>query len=289
MSMQVRLMPFRLMMVAIVFGAAAPAWAAPPQEPSAPLLNVDIVDRTGRSFSLAGFHRVSADHQFRGYLGAAHINVPYARLRGLRVRSPERPGARMRAALTLRSGKVIDATFDEREAGQLHVGFAWFGRVHVFFRDIGSLKITGKTARKDLPVYGKPVPGVDVALTDRAGVFTELVRFRRAAGEDALPGALGAFRIAVPLRLIRHAVIRRDESPGRDVVMTARDGKTLRFRIPTYEEDAMFVGAAEFGTLRIALGKMRRLDVHGVTPELRNLDPLAAAGVKRDAQKPSKQ
>ena len=227
---------------------------------------------------LAGFYRISGQDEFQGYLGSGQIEVPYARVRKFDIHAPAHPGGRMRAVLTLRSGNVVQATFDEREGDQLLTGYASFGRVSLFFRDIRQLTILGKTRRKDLPVYGPPTYGMDVRVKDRQGVETELVRFRRAGGENYLPAMRGAASVAVPMRIVSRLEF---TGGGPQKLLRAafslKSGGTVRMRLPTYEEETVYSGKAEFGTFRISLGKIRELIVHRATPELHDLDPIEAA------------
>ncbi len=245
--------------------------------PETPLRNVELVDREGVATHLAGFYRLSGEDLFRGFLGAGEIQVPYERVVEIRVLAPTHPGGRMRAQITLRSGSVVDATFDEREGEQLLGGYAPFGRVTIFFRDIRQLRLLGHTAREDLPDYGAPVEGLDVRITDREGLANELIGFRRAVGENVVPGARGAGSIAIPLRIVKRLEITEDKgSPILRGTALLRDGSTLDFRLPTYVEETAYRGEAEFGTYRIRLGKVRDLVVHRETPVLRDLAPVAA-------------
>jgi hypothetical protein len=246
--------------------------------PQVPLRNVEVVDRDGVSTRLVGFYRVSGEDLFRGFLGAGEIQVPYERMVEIRVR-PAEPGGRMRAQLTLRSGNVVDATFDEREGEQLLSGYAPFGRMTLFFRDIRQLRILGHTAREDLPDYGPPVEGLDVRLTDSDGLATELIGFRRSVGEDVIPGTRGAASIAIPLRVLKRLEIITGDpaTPGLRAAATLKDGVSLDFRLPTYVEETAYRGEAEFGIYRIRLGKVRTLVVHRETPVLRETEPLGAA------------
>ena len=57
-----------------------------------PLMNVDVVDSRGAKTSLVAFHRISGENVFRGFLGAADIEVPYARVSELRIKTPAVPG-----------------------------------------------------------------------------------------------------------------------------------------------------------------------------------------------------
>jgi len=261
--------------VIFVLVLLAAAGAEGPRE--VPLLNVEIVDAHGVQTRLVGFHRISGEDFFQGYLGSGEIEVPYTRVSEIKILGPGHPGGRMRADFTLRSGKEVAATFDEREGDQLFSGFARYGRVRIFFRDIRHMKILGKTARKDLPTFGPPAAGVDVRLRDREGVRTELLHFRRAgSAENTLPGLRGAASVAVPLRIVKRFEL---ESSSRllNVELSLRDGTTVKMTLPIYEEETVYVGEAEFGVFRIRLGRVRELEIHRVTPQLRELDPLEAA------------
>jgi hypothetical protein len=241
------------------------------------LLNVAVVDRKGVETELAGFYRISGEDYFQGYLGAAEVRIPYARVRACKVSPPEQPGERMRAEFTLRSGKTVAATFDEREGEQLFTGFAAFGKVTLYFRDIRSLKILGRTKHSDLPVYGPPARGADVKITDRRGVTTELLNFHRAAGQNALPALRGSAAVTIPLRIVKHLTITpAEKTPTAALAVVLRDGTKVNGSLPVSEEATSFTGEAEFGAYFIQLGDIRELEVHRVTPELRDLDPLEA-------------
>lgn len=246
--------------------------------PGTPLRNVELIDRDGIATRLAGFYRLSGEDFFRGFLGSAEIQVPYERAVEVQVVAPTHPGGRMRALITLRSGNVVDATFDEREGEQLLGGYAPFGRVTIFFRDIRRLRLLGNTARDDLPDYGPPAEGLDVRVTDREGLASELIGFRRAVGENVIPGARGAASVAIPLRIVKRLEITEEKgSPLLRGAATFKDGSTLEFRLPTYVEETAYCGEAEFGTYRVRLGKVRDLVVHRETPVLREFAPLAEA------------
>jgi len=248
-----------------------------PASPEVPLRNVEVVDRDGVATRLVGFYRVSGEDIFRGFLGAAEIQVPYERIVDLKVR-PGEPGGRMRAQITLRSGNVVDASFDEREGEQLLAGYAPFGRLMIFFRDLRQLRILGHTAREDLPDYGPPVEGLDVRVTDGEGVATELIGFRRAVGENVIPGARGAASIAIPLRVVKRLEISAKKGSGLGATATLKDGSSLEFRLPAYVEETAYCGEAEFGVFRIRLGKVRTLVVRRETPVLREIEPVAEGG-----------
>lgn len=243
-----------------------------------PLVNVDITDSRGVKSQLVGFHRVSGENRFVGYLGSAEIEVPYSKIKVAKISAAAEPGGRMRAHFRLDSGKLVKATFDERECDQLFSGWAEFGRVTIYWRDIRHMIVTGRTKTTDLPKYGKATTGVDVLLKDWNGTATELVAFRRATGDNFISGLRGISRVEVPLRIIRKATFHRPaDSPLLKCALDLRDRKPIRLVLKNYEEAKVYRGRAEFGDLRIRLSQVREIVVHRSTPKLRDLDPVAAA------------
>lgn len=245
--------------------------------PETPLRNVELVDRDGIATRLSGFYRLSGEDHFSGFLGSGEIEIPYERAVEIQIHAPAHPGGRMQAQFTLRSGNVVETTFDEREGEQLLSGYAPFGRVTIFFRDIRRLRLLAHTTRDDLPDYGPAATeGLDVRISDREGLSTELIGFRKAVGEDVIPGARGAASVAIPLRIIRRLEITEEKGAALPRgIATFKDGSTLEFRLPTYVEETAYCGEAEFGTYRVRLGKVRDLVVHRETPVLREFAPPA--------------
>lgn len=243
-----------------------------------PLMNVEITDRYGVKTKLVAFHRVSGEIRFVGFLGAASIDIPYEKIKSVEVATPEEPGGRMRAIILLQSGKTVNATFDAREGEQLFSGYAEFGRVTIFWRDLRRLEYLARTKRRDLPVFGKPARGVDVRLTDRDGVQTELVGFRRTTGENILSGLRGSSRVEVPLRVVKKIDLERTtRSPLLHCRLELKGRKPVDLRLKSYHEQVVYRGRAEFGDLRIQLGEVREIIIRRSTPALRDLDPVAAA------------
>ena len=241
-------------------------------------MNVDVTDARGLRTSLVAFHRVSGENRFVGFLGAASIEIPYSRVAEIVVSTPSVPGGRMRAKFTLHSGKKVNATFDEREGEQLFAGYSSFGRVTLYWRELRHLKFTARTKTTDLPKYGPATGGVDLRLTDREGVVTELVGFHRTTGDNFIEGLRGASRVEVPLRLVTRIVFSRTRrSPLLIGELELKGRQPVRLRFPRYAEDRIYRGRAEFGDYRIRLGEVRELKVHRSTPRLRDLDPVAAA------------
>lgn len=267
---------FRATLLPLLLATATQAGVLPTRE--VPLYNVEVADSKGVRTSLSGFHFLNGGFRFQGYLGSAEIEIGYDRVSEIRIAPPVEPGGRMRADVHLRTGKVVRATFDEREGELMTSGFASFGRVTYFFRDLRLVRLLEKTKRSDLPVYGAAAPGVDARVRDRHGVETELVGLHRPAGENVIKGIRGSGSVAVPLRILRRLTLEHDkESPMLAVAAELRGGSSVRLHLPTYAEQTVYRGQAEFGTFRICIGEVRELTVHRVTPVLRDLDPAAAA------------
>lgn len=271
-------------LVLLLVLVASPATGEDGPEAAHPLLNVELVDVKGVRTVLAGFYRLSGEFHFEGYLGASEIRVPYDRIREIALSEPAEPGGRPLSRLVLHTGEEVAATYDQREGEILFSGFADFGRVTVCFRDIRHLRILGRTRRSDLPDYGRATPGVDVRLEDSRGMATELFGFRRATGPNVVPGVRGATLIGIPLRIVREIVLAPRQGRLLDGTATLRDGREVAFRVPSHEEQGVYVGEAPFGRLGIQLYQVRRLVVHRPTPALRDLDPLEAAGIPPEAQ-----
>jgi len=241
-----------------------------------PLMNVDVIDARGLRTSMVAFHRISGENKFVGFLGAADIEVPYSRVREIKIAPPSVPGGRMSAHFTLRSGKLIKATFEEREGEQLFAGYSTFGRVTLYWREIRHLRFIARTTTSDLPKYGKATGGVDLRLVDHQKVRIELVGFHRITGDNYIEGLRGSSRVEVPLRIVKRAVFSRTNRSGLLIgQLELRGLKPVTLRFPRYAEDRIYRGRAEFGEYRIRLGEIRELTVH-----LRDLDPVAAAEVK---------
>ncbi|MGQ0613838.1 MAG: hypothetical protein ACT4PV_08885 [Planctomycetaceae bacterium] len=279
-----RLVPAAL--VALALAAHLPATAEEGLG-SLPLYNARITDSKGVELDLAGVHLLSGRDRFEGTLGASSIEVPFDRLRRIDVREPAAPGRKMRAALTLRSGAVVDALFDERQAEEVVAGFGAFGRAMLPFRSVRALLIEGRTARQDLPDFGPASAGVDARLRDSDGTVLEVAGFRRAGGTNVLRGMRGDFVVEVPLRNVRRLELmpRRADGPARlGGTVTLAGGQAIPFDLPAYEERSVYRGEAEFGSMRIALADVRLLEVHRPTPPVRDLDPVESARGGDDAE-----
>ncbi len=254
---------------------------------SVPLYNAKVTDSEGVALDLVGVHLLSGRDRFNGTLGASSIEVPFERLRRIEVREPAAPGGSMRAALTLLSGSVVEAGFDERQAEEILAGYGAFGRAYLPFRALRALQFEGRTARRDLPDFGPDSAGVDGRLRDAEGTILEVAGLRRAGGTNVLRGLRGDFVLEVPLRRIRRLELAPRRAEGATRVggtVTLVGGETIAFDLPAYEERTVFRAEAEFGSLRIALADLRLLEVHRPTPPVRDLDCVKAAGSADDRE-----
>lgn len=242
-----------------------------------PHWTLEILDARGVETRFLAARRVSGPDRFVGWRGAAQVEVPWERLQEIAIRPAEDPGSRMQATLTLRSGALMETSFDEREGEVLLTGFAAFGKVRILLRDARRIRFLGRTAPEDLPVYGEPGEGVDALLVDREEVATEVAAFRRAGGDNVFPCLRGATSVEVPLRILKSLEVARGEAR-----LTLLSGQVLSVAVPTPDQLSVYRGEAEFGILSIRLGDIRSLTIHRVTPPVRDVDPLAAAGVEEE-------
>lgn len=270
----------------LALGAAAPS--APAQTVAVSRLrdtpasvtahNVRVTDKSGVATDLVAFYRLSGEAFFRGSLGAADIEVPYARLKQIVISPAVRPGLDMRAMLHLRSGRKVSAMFGSREGRVMFTGLASFGRLQIFFQDVRRLEFMGPTKKTDLPDFGEADSGLNVRLVDREQIESELIFFRRAVGRNQLPGVLGSATIDIPFRIVRRLrVWPREAGEMHRAEAVLRSGATLSFYVPVAEESLILRGDAEFGLLRIRLGDVRRVDVRGVTRLPRFADACGCA------------
>jgi len=255
-------------------------------DPVVRLYNVQIEDAHGTSLDLSGFHRASGPDRFEGSLGSSSIEVPYSRLREIRVLPPAAPGGRPRARLTLLSGNSVEATFDERERDAVVTGFCPFGRARIVFGAVGRIRFDRRTEREDLPDFGAAVAGVDAKLVDRDGVSLELSGFRRGAGASSFRLALGEFSLEVPVRIVRTLRVGAERAGARyPADVTLADGTEVRFSLPVSEENTLFRAEAEFGTIRVRFADVRELEIRRTTPPLRDLDPVESAGASGEPRR----
>ena len=229
--------------------------------------DVEIVDARGVVTRASAFRRVSGDDVFRGYRGMGRIEVPYDRLRELRISPPVSVGGRKRIRLVPHEGDAIDAEFDEQENDVLFSGRAHFGRISIFFGDIRRLTVLGKTDPKSLPKEADDYHGLDAKVRDRRNVVTELSGFRRLAGSDHIRGLRGAMTISVRMSGLKRLVIAQNEHTGlMACTATLQSGRLVAFQLPTYEERTVFGGESEFGRYRIQLADIREVIVLRASP-----------------------
>lgn len=232
-----------------------------------PERDVVLIDARGFVTRLTGFRRVSGDDNFRGYRGAARILVPFDRVREFEVRPAPGGAARTRVRIHPVEGEPIEAEYDEQEGGGLYAGFANFGKITIFFRDIRRLTILRKSDPEKAPEFLDEGFGVDAEVRDLRNVKTRLTGFRRLAGGDRILGIRGSMHVTIPTRRLKRLVLARDED-SRLLKATAslRDGSQVAFHLPPYEEKTVYGGRSDLGRFRITLGDLRELVVSRATP-----------------------
>jgi len=232
-----------------------------------PERDVVLIDARGFVTRLTGFRRVSGDDNFRGYRGAARILVPFDRVREFEVRPSPGGAARTRVRIHPVEGEPIEGEYDEQEGGILYAGYANFGKITIFFRDIRRLTILRKSDPEKAPDLSDEGYGVDAEVRDLRNVKTRLTGFRRLAGGDRILGVRGSMHVMIPTRSLKRLVLARDED-SRLLKATAslRDGSQVAFHLPPYEEKTVYGGRSDLGRFRITLGDLREVVVSRATP-----------------------
>jgi len=103
----------------------------------------------------------------------------------------------------------------------------------------------------------------DVTLTDTQGVKTELTDFGFWTGPNILVALRGDSKVQIPFRRIRSLEIKsyipvKGYSPA---TVTTKQGKTYQLQIERFEGQRYLGGKSEFGSLRIQLMRISKLDL----------------------------
>ena len=104
---------------------------------------------------------------------------------------------------------------------------------------------------------------IDARVTDVRGVVTDCVAFGYATGSNVLLAHRGEGDVDVPFRLMRSLEIgeyvpERRRAPATIVLKT---GKVVAIELDSTEQERLMAGECEFGSFRIRLAKVRRLDL----------------------------
>lgn len=113
------------------------------------------------------------------------------------------------------------------------------------------------------PIYEIDYAGWDVSLTDTKGVKTEVSEFAFWTGPNILIAKRGDSKIEIPFRKIKTLEIQKyipvkGYSPA---TVTTKKGKTYKLQIERFEGQRYMGGKTEFGSLRIRLMQIAKLDL----------------------------
>ncbi|MDJ0522350.1 MAG: hypothetical protein QNJ90_09810 [Planctomycetota bacterium] len=103
----------------------------------------------------------------------------------------------------------------------------------------------------------------DVTLTDTKGVKTDLTEFGFWTGPNILVAQRGDAKVTIPFRRIRSLTIGKylpvkGYSPA---TVTTKKGKTYKLEIERFEGQRYLGGKSEFGSLRIRLMRISKLEL----------------------------
>jgi hypothetical protein len=103
----------------------------------------------------------------------------------------------------------------------------------------------------------------EARITDVQGVVTDCFSFGYATGSNVLLAHRGEADVDIPFRLVRvleiGAYVPEKRRAPATVVLTS--GKSIAIEIDATEEGRLMAGECDFGSFRIRLGKVRRIEV----------------------------
>ena len=107
----------------------------------------------------------------------------------------------------------------------------------------------------------------DAKITDKKGVVTEVSDLGYATGANILLAYRGDAEVEIPYRLVRTIEIGDfvPEQRRAPVTVVLRTGRSVSLEIDAIEEGRLLKGKAEFGDYRIRTGKIRRLELLGLS------------------------
>jgi hypothetical protein len=121
----------------------------------------------------------------------------------------------------------------------------------------------GLTGSASGQTYEIDYASYDVTLTDSQGVKTELTEFGFWTGPNILVAYRGDSKVEIPFRRIRTLEIQKylpvkGHSPA---TVTTKQGKTYKVEIERFDGQRYLGGKSEFGSLRIQLKSIARLEL----------------------------
>lgn len=113
------------------------------------------------------------------------------------------------------------------------------------------------------PIYEVDYADYDVTVKDHKGVVTDATDFGFWTGANILYAKRGTSKVTIPFRRIRSLEVGKYEpvnghSPA---TVTTRKGKAYKIQIERFEGRRYLGGSTDFGTFRIRLADIARLDL----------------------------
>lgn len=107
-------------------------------------------------------------------------------------------------------------------------------------------------------------------VTDSKGVVTDVVDFGFATGLNVLTAHRGDAEVDIPFRLVRTLEVGAlvPEKGRAQGTVTLRSGKSIPIELDESEEDRLMAGDADFGSYRIRLAKVRRIEIAVPAPRV---------------------
>lgn len=112
-------------------------------------------------------------------------------------------------------------------------------------------------------IYEIDYASYDVVLTDTKGVKTDLTEFGFWTGPNILVALRGDAKVEIPFRRIRTLEIGKYE-PVKGysaATVTTKSGRSYKLQIERFEGQRYLGGKTEFGSLRIRLMRISRLEL----------------------------
>ena len=107
----------------------------------------------------------------------------------------------------------------------------------------------------------------DARVIDSKGVTTDVKELGYLTSVNILTAFRGDADVEVPFRLIKTIELGEFVAVNRRApcTVTLRSGKSIALEVDAVEEDRLLRGRAEFGEFRIRMGRIRRLDLLGLS------------------------
>ena len=113
------------------------------------------------------------------------------------------------------------------------------------------------------PIYKIDYADYDVSVKDRKGVVTDATDFGFWTGANILYAKRGTSKVTIPFRRIKTLEVGKYEAVKgvSEATVTTKRGKTYKIQIERFEGRRYLGGSTDFGTFRIKLMDISRLDL----------------------------